>query len=114
MSVQELRLFTDAAPQWSGACAIEHGLQAKRGSVGQVIARGARPSPAGSPYRVRPRPASAVRPRPAITVRACRVDAPPRGGVVDDVPTWALLVCGIVVGVLMLLALAFLGGPTYS
>jgi hypothetical protein len=34
--------------------------------------------------------------------------------VVDDVPTWALLACGVVFGILMLLALALLGGPAYA
>ena len=46
--------------------------------------------------------------------RACRVEAPLVSPVVDDVPTWALLTCGIVVGIIMLLALAFLGGPAYA
>lgn len=52
--------------------------------------------------------------RPTSTVRACHVQAPARAGVVDDVPTWVLAVIGITVGVLMLLALAFLGGPAYA
>ena len=32
----------------------------------------------------------------------------------DDVPTWVLLTCGVVLGVILLLALAFIGGPTYT
>lgn len=47
-------------------------------------------------------------------VRACHVDAPVSGGVVDDVPAWVLLACGIAFGVIMLLAVAFLGGPAYA
>lgn len=46
--------------------------------------------------------------------RACRVDTPISTGVVDDVPTWALMACGIAFGVIMLLAVAFLGGPAYA
>lgn len=54
--------------------------------------------------------------RPASTerVRACHVAAPVSTGVVDDVPTWVLLACGIAFGVIMLLAVAFLGGPAYA
>ncbi|MFN3338774.1 MAG: hypothetical protein ACK40Z_03675 [Dietzia sp.] len=55
-----------------------------------------------------------VRPASAEQVRACGVEARATAPVVDDVPTWALLVCGIVFGVLMLLALALLGGPAYA
>ena len=59
-------------------------------------------------------PGRRVLPRSSVRARACHVEAPSPAGVVDDVPTWALLVCGILVGVLMLLALAFLGGPAYG
>ena len=54
--------------------------------------------------------------RPAATdhVRACHIAAPAPAGIVDDVPAWALLVCGIAFGVIMLLAVAFLGGPAYA
>lgn len=45
---------------------------------------------------------------------ACRVDSVSASPVVDDVPTWVLLACGIVFGVVMLLALALLGGPAYT
>lgn len=51
--------------------------------------------------------------RPAHDVRACRVEAAVPAGVIDDVPTWALLACGVVLAVLMLVAVVFLGGPTY-
>lgn len=59
-------------------------------------------------------PGRRVLPRSSVKARACHVEAPSPAGVVDDVPTWALLACGILVGVLMLLALAFLGGPAYG
>lgn len=35
-------------------------------------------------------------------------------GVVDDVPAWVLAAIGVVVGVLVLLAVGFLGGPAYA
>lgn len=54
------------------------------------------------------------RPVSAEQIRACRVVPTAASPVVDDVPTWALLACGILVGLLMLLALAFLGGPAYA
>ena len=52
--------------------------------------------------------------RSAGDVRSCRVEAPSAGRVVDDVPTWALVICGVLFGLAMLLALAFLGGPAYA
>ncbi|MFN3600370.1 MAG: hypothetical protein ACK4UY_03160 [Dietzia sp.] len=55
-----------------------------------------------------------VRPASPHQVRACGVEARPAAPVVDDVPTWALLACGILFGILMLLALALLGGPAYA
>lgn len=86
---------------------------------------------AGAPQRSRPSSASGVsvsrsntvapvapgrRANPSSTssVRACQVEAPSPVGVVDDVPTWALLTCGLLFGMAMLLALAFLGGPAYA
>ncbi|MCT2262997.1 MULTISPECIES: hypothetical protein [Dietzia] len=61
-----------------------------------------------------PRLADRTRPVSADQVRACRIEAPAPACVVDDVPAWALLACGIVFGVIMLLAVAFLGGPAYA
>lgn len=55
-----------------------------------------------------------VRPASAERVRACGSEARSSAPVVDDVPTWALVACGIVFGILMLLALALLGGPAYA
>lgn len=42
------------------------------------------------------------------------MQAPAGSPVVDDVPTWVLLACGVIFGLVMLLALAFLGGPAYA
>lgn len=71
-------------------------------------------------------PGRRVRAVSAHGVRSCAVAAPsavavPARGreseapvpVVDDVPAWALFACGAVVAVVMLLALLFVGGPTY-
>ena len=69
-----------------------------------VRAAGRAPGAPGTRVLIRATPAA----------RACRVVAPPRAGVVDDVPTWVLVSCGMIVGVLMLLALAVLGGPAYA
>ncbi|UVE95583.1 DUF3806 domain-containing protein [Dietzia sp. B32] len=55
-----------------------------------------------------------VRPASAEGVRACHIEAPVASGVVDDVPTWALLACGIAFGVILLFAVAYLGGPAYA
>lgn len=82
----------------------------------------ARVRPVGSPrgITVRPEgraplaPGRRVLTRQGPTARACHVEAPSRAGVVDDVPTWVLLACGILAGVLMLLAVALLGGPAYA
>ena len=69
-------------------------------------------------------PGRRVAAAPVTGVRSCRVSAAPAAmdaratvpasvRVVDDVPTWVLLVCGVVFGIVMLLALAFVGGPAY-
>lgn len=84
--------------------AAERGRPVAGRSAGSVRAAGLAPV---SPGR-------RVLSRPSATARACRVEAPVSAGVVDDVPTWALLTCGILFGILMLLAVAFLGGPAYA
>ena len=61
-----------------------------------------------------PRRIVQTRPVASDRVRACRVESPAPTRVVDDVPAWALLACGIAFGILMLLAVAFLGGPAYA
>lgn len=140
MTVQELQAYADLAPRWTEACPVEHGVgvESARGgdtAMGRPVAAGFRnrPSaraadrlgPAPVPVRrVRPvggrqgayvsvAPGRRVLTGPATAVRACSVEAPAQSGVVDDVPTWVLAACGIALGVLMLLAVAFLGGPAY-
>ena len=137
-------LWTDACPRGHGAEQTRGWRQVGVGSSGRpaMAPAGARIRPptrsvglrAAAPTtvdRVRPvssrsvgtvrstgrapvSPGRRVPSRPAAGARACHIEAPSPVGVVDDVPTWALLTCGIVVGVLMLLALAFLGGPAYA
>lgn len=46
--------------------------------------------------------------------RACQVNTAAAAKVTDDVPTWVLLTCGIVFGVMLLLAMAFIGGTSYA
>lgn len=70
-------------------------------------------SPASS-RTAAPRRIVQTRPVASDRVRACRVESPAPTRVVDDVPAWALLACGIAFGILMLLAVAFLGGPAYA
>ncbi|MDV8000388.1 hypothetical protein [Rhodococcus sp. IEGM 1408] len=82
----------------------------ERGLTIRTLDRGRRvPTRSIGPGRLSP-----VRPASAGQVTACRVAAKPASPVVDDVPTWVLLACGIVFGVVMLLALALLGGPAYA
>lgn len=78
-----------------------------RGGRGTVV--GTAPSRTPSPRR-----SAQARPVSAEGVRACRIESSAPAGVVDDVPAWALLACGVVVGVIVLLAVAFLGGPAYA
>lgn len=78
-------------------------------STDRVVALAPATSRTSAPRRI-------VQTRPVASdrVRACRVESPAPTRVVDDVPAWALLACGIAFGVLMLLAVAFLGGPAYA
>lgn len=69
------------------------------------------PAPSRTPA---PRRIVQARPVASDSVRACRVESSAPTRVVDDVPAWALLACGIAFGILMLLAVAFLGGPAYA
>ena len=126
MSVLEMQ--PDARPivQWTEVCPDDH-----RGDAIRVGRTNTEPAPVRSghaPRLVRPRgtarpasvtsvaPGRRVLVRPAATdhARACHIAAPAPAGVVDDVPAWALLACGIAFGVIMLLAVAFLGGPAYA
>ena len=127
MTVQEMQSHTDFTPRLIQACPVGHGafehvpreLEDRRAGMSATADR-VRPAAGVRVGAVRSEGPSAVAPgrrvlpRSSVRARACHVEAPSPAGVVDDVPTWALLVCGILVGVLMLLALAFLGGPAYG
>ena len=119
MAVMEMQSQARPAVRWTEVCASEHGAavvarprpQIRAGELasartldrrGEVGHRSVAPG-----RRVLVRPASAER------VRACRVEAPATSPVVDDVPAWVLVACGVVFGMVMLLALALVGGPTY-
>lgn len=135
MTVLELQQHTPSRVRWTEVCATEH---APSPQVRALPALGAgRRLPASMPVspgaprssvrsvlaepreRVVPGRDRATAPRravPAVTggVRSCRREefAPVR--VVDDVPTWVLAACGVVFGLMMVLALAFVGGPAYA
>ncbi|MDX2355562.1 hypothetical protein [Dietzia sp. PP-33] len=120
MSVLEMQSPSRQTTPWSEVCATEHSRSS---------ASGLRPR---EDSRIHPVPRTLDRGRPATTrsvapgrrvlvrsaspaqARSCRVEVQPASPVVDDVPTWALLACGVVFGILMLLALALLGGPAYA
>lgn len=121
MTIQELQSNAAAAPVWTEACPVEHRLASPAAS--SPVRRRLSAADAQAWSRTRPpvrsrRPAGSagqrVLGRPPVSVRACRVEAPSVAGVVDDVPTWVLVGAGILVGVLMLLVLAFAGGPAYA
>lgn len=144
MTVVELQSHTRPAARWTEVCPDDHrGQVAHLDRPGDVSVRstraprrtlarpeGSRPAVTSSraEYLVRPRMAARpaavtsvapgrrvlVRPVSTDRVRACHVEAPVSTGVVDDVPAWALLACGVAFGVIMLLAVAFLGGPAYA
>lgn len=87
------------------------------------VDRGPRGAEAGSsPGAVRPARGVSVAPgRRAPTrvvsadrARTCHVNTAAAAKVTDDVPTWVLLTCGIVFGVMLLLAMAFIGGTSYA
>lgn len=130
MSVLEMQSQSRPAVRWTEVCATEHSTahfsattpsvpvttrvrprdRSGRGPTNRTLDRGRQmPTRSIGPGRV-----AAVRPASAGQVTACRVAASPASPVVDDVPTWVLLACGIVFGVVMLLALALLGGPAYA
>ncbi len=142
MTVQEFQTYADLAPRWTEACPVEHGLGGKGARHHGVGAAEGRPAsadfrnrpPARAVERPGPAPVAIRRSRPlaarraayvtvapgrrvlagpATAVRACSAEVSVQSGVVDDVPTWVLAACGITLGVLMLLAVAFLGGPAY-
>lgn len=138
MTILEMQPQARPAMRWTEVCAADHLAPARRvggqfiGNVGvadrpatrptrsaerSTVVERVRPSVRGysaSATLVAPGRRVLVRPAVADSVRACRVEAPSVSGVVDDVPTWALLACGIAFGVIVLLAVAFLGGPAYA
>ncbi|GAA4262276.1 hypothetical protein GCM10022294_14120 [Dietzia aurantiaca] len=89
-------------------------VAARRSAQGRGVAFDRSPARARSTSAAPVAPGRRVVVRSAGSVRACEVQAPAPAGVVDDVPTWALVVCGVLFGIAMLLALAFLGGPAYA
>lgn len=120
MSVLEMQPQSRPTMSWTEVCAAEHRLPAtsvpaRRADKSARPATGTLVRPRSSPTRsVGPNRRVLSRPAAVDQVRSCRVQAQPAMPVVDDVPTWALLACGIVFGVLMLMALALLGGPAYA
>lgn len=91
-------------------------VSARRSAPGRRVAFDRSPARGRSTSAAPVAPGRRVVVRSAGSVRACEVQAPATApvGVVDDVPTWALVVCGVFFGIAMLLALAFLGGPAYA
>lgn len=108
MTILEMQTRSQSAVRWTEVCAAEH-----TSAVQQTVPAVRRPSsslgssvPTDLALRVLP-----LSPR---QVRSCSVSAPAEVNVVDDVPTWILLACGVIFGLLLLLAVALLGGPTYG
>lgn len=89
-------------------------VSARRSAQGRGVAFDRPPASGRSTSAVPVAPGRRVVVRSAGSVRACEVQAPAPAVVVDDVPTWALVVCGVLFGIAMLLALAMLGGPAYA
>lgn len=111
MTVLEMQSRTRPAVRWTEVCATEHT------DLMPPVRTGVAPSstPVVAPGRsIAHRRRMPARPPSAEGVRACRVETPADTAVVDDVPAWALLTCGILFGVVLLLALALLGGPAYA
>lgn len=108
MTVLEMQSPSRPAVRWTEVCTTEHdpsvrGSAPLRSAV--VPARSVAPA-----RRVRVRPVGVS----GTGVRACRVDTAAGAAVVDDVPTWALLACGVVFGLVLLLLVALVGGPAYA
>ncbi|QGW24844.1 hypothetical protein GJR88_02791 [Dietzia sp. DQ12-45-1b] len=120
MTVLEMQQRSRPSIPWTEVCATAHDrfdspregtrVPAEVPSVTRTLDRG-RKVPTRS---VAPGRRVSVRTASTGQVRACGVEARPAAPVVDDVPTWALVVGGIVFGILMLLALALVGGPAYA
>lgn len=120
VSVLEMKSQSHPTMSWTEVCAADHRLPVmsvpgRRVDTSARLATRQLERPRHTQTRtVGPGRRVLARPAPVGQVRACRVQPQPAGQVVDDVPTWALLACGIVLGVLMLVALVLLGGPAYA
>ena len=114
--------------RWTEVCAADHRADRRLAATRRPAAasartairpastgrgRGAAPTAPGVRPGVRTRPAGS-RATAGAGVRACRPSRVAPAAIVDDVPAWVLLACGVIVGLLMVLALAFIGGPTYA
>lgn len=94
--------------RWTEVCTAEHVGAAERSLAlrsPEPPVRTAAPGP-----RARVRPAVSV----GAGVRACHAESASGPTVVDDVPTWVLLACGLVFGLVLLLLVALVGGPAYA
>ena len=138
MTILEMHSQARPATRWIEVCAAEHITPPPRMRREHCVGDGAKVRPAKRSARgvdrsnygelarpsgrarmtaaplAAPRRSIVARPSYADNVRACSVEAPSVSGVVDDVPTWVLLACGIAFGVILLLVLALLGGPAYA
>ncbi len=117
--------WTQRSVRWTEVCAVEHAavfsaadppatLSASR-RVASVTRPGG-PRNGGNTCSSSPSTTPGHRASAAAVsqVRACRAPEPVVTPMVDDVPTWILLACGVVFAVLMLLALTLVGGPAYA
>lgn len=96
------------AVRWTEVCTTEHGGVDHRAASRRVPDATAGRVDSGLPARVLPAPGVGT------GVRACRVESTSGSAVVDDVPTWVLLACGVVFGLVLLLLVALMGGPAYA
>lgn len=111
MSVLEMqsrpRVPSLPAVRWTEVCTTEHGGIDHRSVSPRVPAPPVSRVGSGQPVRVLP--AAGI----GTGVGACRVEPTSGSAVVDDVPTWVLLACGLVFGLVLLLLVALVGGPAY-
>lgn len=130
MTVLEMQSRTQPTVRWTEICATEHTTRARPTDMPARSAsapsmrsmRSTRPvqdpsvrsMPSRTSRSVAPGRRTLVRPASTAQVRSCRVAAPAEAGVVDDVPTWVLLACGVVFGLILMLAFVLVGGPTYG
>lgn len=108
MTILEMQTRTQPPVRWTEVCATEHT------TVVRPTVPASQQSSLTATNAVSPGRRARVLPMSTSQARSCRVSAPAEVSVVDDVPTWMLLVCGVVFGLILLLAVALLGGPAYS